>query len=1330
MSQSTEIWTGGGDGTNLATAANWGGTLPSTANGDTGEWNGTVPGNLVLHYNNPNANFQSGPGQNGVNFYLAAGQTGSVKIVDDASSSPYLAIENVTLDPGVGSFILGDTNTANLLWCIGRPNGAIHNYINNSTSPAIINPQVRWAGGGGANWTFDFQGTGNWYCTNYLNNDNGPGMSIQLDGPGNMYWNPQGYLGANGINSPITINNGTLYLLGYHPKLGGQAFSLNGNFVFNAPSQSETLSGVFSGTGSVTNLGGSLTLSGQSTFSGDMVLAGGEVFVTGTENAGTSGPLGIGQIDFTGGTLGYSLNNTFDYSSRFNTGANQAYSIDTAGQNVTYATGLTSSGGTLNKLGSGTLTLAGVNSYSGLTTVTLGKLVIQGSKSGSANITVADGASLGVVENGTQITPGTLTMGSASGATLEFNNLTNTTTAPILAGTVSAASPITININSGVFKTIGQQFPLLSWTSGSAPAVTLGTVSGAAGTLSTVGNTIILTITSTPYVWTGVTSGSWDTTTSGNWSQSGNPVVFASGALALFDDTATGQTNVTIAGVVQPASVTFSDNTLIYGVTSSPGNDIGGTGPLSKSGAATVTLSGGANTYSGATTVSGGTLSVSTLSNGGTASDIGAASSSAANLVLNGGSLQYTGAGASIDHSFTLGAAGGTLDSSGTGALSLTNTIGVALSGSGPHTLILAGNNTNQNTLALNITNAGGATAVTKDGTGTWVLVGTNSFSGLTTINNGLLQIGAGTGSGTIGSGNILDNGTVGFDSAANLTVSGLISGSGRLIDSGTGTLILTGNNTYSGGTTVTAGTLQLGNGGTSGKLAGNSSITLTNNSTFNFDSKTLLTLSGFGVGVLGQGNLIVSSGCTLAVIDNATYTGWTSIASGATFQPCYGNEGNFYSSVVTNSGTLLFIRQDNAVFGYSNNIVGSGKVVKDNNNANSGDVTLAGTNSYTGGTWIGGGGIIIGDGINSLAGSIVGPVIFTNTSSAFLNSRYLTFNQPTDFVFTNPIIGAVTDASSTGNSGTVIQNGPGNLILTGNNSYVGGTTIAAGMLLQAGNGGTSGSVGTGAISDGGTLVVNRSDSLTIPGTISDNSGSSGSLIQNGTGTLTLTGLANFTGPTTVSNGVLVVANTGTNSLTGDLDMYGGTLVAGSISSVKTLTIGGNLNIYAGTIVATLNESLAQSNTVISVSNAVTVTIGTINASGGSLKVLNAGPLPHVGDKFYIFNQPVSGGNTMSIVSPGLTVQNNLSVDGSISITGVSPAPTLSASRSVSGTTLNLTWPANWTGGVHVQSMTNSLAVGLKGTNWVTIAGTDASNSYGAAINTNNATVFYRLVAP
>ena len=214
-----------------------------------------------------------------------------------------------------------------------------------------------------------------------------------------------------------------------------------------------------------------------------------------------------------------------------------------------------------------------------------------------------------------------------------------------------------------------------------------------------------------------------------------------------------------------------------------------------------------------------------------------------------------------------------------------------------------------------------------------------------------------------------------------------------------------------------------------------------------------------------------------------------------------------------------------------------------------------------------------------------------------------------------------------------------------------------------------------------------------------------GSLTNLGTGTVTLTG---------------------SNSITGDVDLEAGTFGAAPSGSVGSLTVAGNLTIASGvTILAGLNRSVSPSNSVYTVT-------GTINyTGGGTLKLINGGPtLPQVGDKFTIFSQPVAN---MTIVSPGFTVANNLGVDGSVTVTTVQPAPTITATVTNSGSQLNLSWPASWSGGVHLQSQTNGLSKGIS-TNWVTIPGTDASNLYSAAINKTinptNGTVFYRLIAP
>jgi len=1317
--QTTYVWTGGGDGTNLATAANWGGTYPATGSSDTGEWNGTVPGNLVLHYNNPNANFQSGPGSSGVNFHLAGAQTGSIQIVNDVASPPYLAITDIRIDSGAGSFILGETNTAHRLDVIGRPSGAVHVYLNDSANPAIINPFVRWAGGGGAAYTLDFQGAGNWYCTNYLVNDNGPGMTVQVDGPGAMYWSPSvpTTYQANGIVSPVVINAGKLVLQAPHPKLTSQAFTLGGTFEYNAPAKSQTLTGVFSGAGTNIVRGGTLTLSAQSTYTGDTVLYGGELIVNGAENPGTSGPLGLGLISFSGGTLGYSLNNTFDYTARFSTAAGQAYSIDTAGQNVTFtnAAGLSSSGGSLTKLGSGMLTLAEASTYTGNTTVSGGKLLFQGIKSGSGNITIGNSTTLGVTENGAQITPTLLTVGTSASATLEFNSVVSTTTAPMAAGAIAAGGPITVNVASGVFA-IGQTFPLFSWTSGSAPAVTLGTLTGAGGNLTTNGNMIQLNITSLAFVWTGLTDANWDTATIGDWKVNGVSQVFANGGTALFDDTvASANTNITLNSPVLPASVTVNSSTKTYSITSSGANIIGGTGSLTKNGNSTLTLAGGINTYSGATTISGGTLSVGALANGGSPSDIGAAGNGAANLVLNGGTLQYTGAGASSDHLFTLGTAGGTIDDAGSGALIFNNTGVIALNGTGARTLTLAGSDTSGDTFAPVLGENGGATALTKNGAGTWILTGNNTYSGLTTINNGVLQIGAGGTTGSLGSGNVLNNRGLDFNRTDAFTFGGNISGTGSVTNDGTGALILTGNNNYSGGTVVNAGTLQLGTGGTGATLNPNASIIINTNCTFILNSKTPLSLSGFNVGIQGAGNLVVRSGCSLISIDANDYTGWTLIESDATFQPCTGNEGHLYSSLITNNGTLMLVRQDAdpAVFGISNNIVGTGRVVKENNNANTGWVTLAGTNTYSGDTWIAGGGIVLGDGINPTAGSIVGNVWFTNTTTAYHNTRLLIFQRADDFTFTNQVKSVVTDGSATADQGALRQMGPGAVTLAGNISYPGTTTIDANTTLLLGAGGTSGTIGSGGIVNDGTFVYNRSDDMVLSNVISS-SAAAGSVVKLGAGTLTLTATNTYTGATTISNGTLVVAS---SSVAGDVYVEGGTLVPAALGAVGNMSLV-NMYIDSGTVQITVNKSL-QTNSVIMPGGGLTVT-------GGSVKVVNAGTDLVAGDTFTIFNQPVTGGATMTVTGVGATWKNNLAVDGTISALTVTPSinpnpPTMQVN--MSGNTLSLGWPTNL--GWILQTNSTGLAAANQ---WFSYPGSSTLTNVNITVNPAVANVYFRMV--
>jgi autotransporter-associated beta strand protein len=412
-------------------------------------------------------------------------------------------------------------------------------------------------------------------------------------------------------------------------------------------------------------------------------------------------------------------------------------------------------------------------------------------------------------------------------------------------------------------------------------------------------------------------------------------------------------------------------------------------------------------------------------------------------------------------------------------------------------------------------------------------------------------------------------------------------------------------------------------------------------------------------------------------------------------------------SSVVTNNGTLTLVRQDLNVFIYSNNIVGSGRVVKDANNNNDSEVNLLGANSYAGGTIIAAGGVVVGDGFTPGVGSIGGFVIFTNSLVQNDVVRRIVFNRSdVDVTFGGTISGVGNGVVAQG--GYVEQRGTNTMLtLTANNSHIGGARIIdTNSTLQVGNGGATGSTGSGPVQNAGRLVFNRSGNLSV----GDISGV-GSVVQLGTSTTTATGNNTYTGNTTVSNGTLVLSGT----VGGNVTLAGGNLAPGGLGTVGTLSNAAVLNWNSGSVVVTLNKSLAQSNSVVAPNS--------ISYTGGGLKLLNYGPALTSGDKFTIFNQAVPGGGSIPINSPGFTVVNNLAIDGSVTVSTAAAPPSLTQTGSAGQVVL--TWPSAYTGLV-LQAQTNG-GLGSISANWAKVIGSDLVFSVTNSVNKANKSVFYRL---
>ncbi len=374
-----------------------------------------------------------------------------------------------------------------------------------------------------------------------------------------------------------------------------------------------------------------------------------------------------------------------------------------------------------------------------------------------------------------------------------------------------------------------------------------------------------------------------------------------------------------------------------------------------------------------------------------------------------------------------------------------------------------------QGTLDNNVTGEG---QIVKSGSDELIVTGDNNYSGGTTISGGTLTADHAD---SLGSGDIDNSGVLKVGEGE---LENTLFGSGSLVKTGTGELTLSGDNSYSGTTTITGGTLTADHADSLG------TGTIANSGVLQVGEGELEnTLSGTGSLVkTGTGELTLSG-------DN-TYSGGTTITGGTLTADHADSLG---SGDIDNSGVLQVGEGE-----LENTLSGSGSLVK----TGTGELTLSGDNTYSGGTTITGG-TLTADHADSLG------------TGAIANSGVL---QVGEGELENTLSG----------TGSLVKTGTGELTLSGDNSYSGGTTISGGTLTAD----YADSLGSGDIANSGVLQVGEGE---LENTLSG----SGSLVKTGTGELTLSGDNNtYSGDTTIADGTLIAANV--NALgSGNIDNSG-----------------------------------------------------------------------------------------------------------------------------------------------------------------------------------------------
>jgi len=994
----------------------------------------TVPINQQVAPSGPTIDNQ--PWQNLGTFCSTSGNL-SVKLSDSANG--YVVADAVRVVPVAPLTLYWDAD-----------GNAANNSVGNG---AGLGGSGTWTAGGGNLWYDPVTGQDGPWVNGAQAVFTGSGGTVTLSGT----------LSASKITvtgGNLTIQSGTINL----PTSGGTNLEIDGG--------TTTLSSTITGTGGLTKSGsGTLVLSGSNTFGGGVAIGGSGVLQVGSAGAlNASSPNAVTFAVGSTGILrlaGYSLTvaglSTVDATSTaaVENGSGTAVTLTVNASTSSTFAGIFRKGSTGNlslvKSGTGVLTLTGNSSTSigGNVTVSGGTLAISSGGKLSSVVSVIDGPNASAVVSGTGsswTSSSTLTVGnSTSGNTLTVSG----------GGQVTATGNATIGYASGAnYNTVTVTGPGSSFTTGSTLDV------GRQGSYNSLS------------VANGGTASGYLFYLSGG---PGNP----SGA---------GNNTVTVSGSGSTLTVASSWDLADRGVGNQFNVLAGGTASMSGAGyvgyysgsASTITVDGAGSTWNtGNVDFGTGTSNqVATVSNGAAwnaAGTVTVKNSNAVNLnssgTLNANSVNLSTMGARLNIS------GGTLSARQAGSL---------VTGSGQVSLLGPGTvSTNYTTTTIPVVISGSGGLI-KAGTGTLSLTAANTYGGGTAINAGTLAVSGGaaipdtstvtlanvsgaalnlfsseTIGGLAGGGASGGNVSLGFSTltvganSTNTAYAGVISGTSSLTKVGSGTQTLSGVNTFTGGTTISSGTLQIGDGGTTGSIAGN----VVDNANLSFNRADDLTYAG---SISGSGSLSKLAADTLTLSGANTFTGGTTISAGTLMVGAGGTTGSIAGNIVDNAN-LSFNRSDNVT--YAGAISGSGTVTK----LAADTLTLSGANTYTSSTIVSAGTLAVTGGAAIPDASAVSLDGSSGATLSLLSSETIGSLAGGGYVTVGGnVLTLGGDNTSTGfggvisGTGSLVKTGTGLFALSGANTFTGGTTVSSGTLSVN----TLSDSGPSALGNTGTITV------------------------------------------------------------------------------------------------------------------------------------------------------------------------------------------------------------------------------------------------------------------